>query len=199
MTGLDKIIQTIQQDSEQEARNILSEADAKAKAIVDKAEQEGAEIRKAEEEKTMRLTSLTIERAKSSCELKKTQMLLKEKQELIRETLQAAEEKLLRLPDDAYFELLMKLFSRSLLGKSGTVYFSEADLKRLPEDFGEKLNQAAAEKGGEIRISREPRRISGGFILEYGGIEENCSFGAIFDTEHENLEDLVQKALFSEE
>ena len=32
-------------------------------------------------------------------------------------------------------------------------------------------------------ISEEARKIDGGFILVYGGIEENCTIKAVFDDE----------------
>ena len=39
--------------------------------------------------------------------------------------------------------------------------------------------------------------MDGGFILCYGGIEENCSFDAIFDSAREHLQDAVQRILFA--
>ena len=39
--------------------------------------------------------------------------------------------------------------------------------------------------------------INGGFVLTYGGIEENCSIDALFDAAHEVLQDKVQEILFS--
>ena len=35
--------------------------------------------------------------------------------------------------------------------------------------------------GGSLKISKEGRNIENGFILAYGGIEENCTLRAMFD------------------
>ena len=79
----------------------------------------------------------------------------------------------------------------------GTVYFSQADLDRLPAGLEERLNAAVREKNASLKISGESREIDGGFVLSYGGIEENCSFDAIFDSAREHLQDEVGKILFS--
>ena len=38
--------------------------------------------------------------------------------------------------------------------------------------------------------------IDNGFILAYGGIEENCTIRAMFHTKQDELSDVVQKILF---
>ena len=48
-----------------------------------------------------------------------------------------------------------------------------------------------------LHISGDTRDIDGGFVLTYGGIEENCSIDALFDAAHEVLQDKVQEILFS--
>ena len=58
------------------------------------------------------------------------------------------------------------------------------------------INQAVKEKKASLKISREAREIEGGFVLSYGGIEENCSFDALFASAGEQLQDVVQKILF---
>ena len=67
----------------------------------------------------------------------------------------------------------------------------------LPKGFEDTLNQALAEKGGRLTVSGQAAAIDGGFILSYGGIEENCSFEALFDSAKETLQDKVQELLFA--
>lgn len=50
---------------------------------------------------------------------------------------------------------------------------------------------------GKLTVSRETRDIDGGFVLSYGGIEENCSIEALFYAARERLQDRVQELLFS--
>lgn len=70
-------------------------------------------------------------------------------------------------------------------------------MERLPEGFEDRLNAALKDKGAVLRISGDTRDIDGGFVLTYGGIEENCSIDALFDAAHEVLQDKVQEILFS--
>lgn len=112
-------------------------------------------------------------------------MTLKKKQELIGETVSKAKERVLSLPDDEYFKTILKVADRSLAAEEGIVYFNEKDLHRMTEDFKDQLLKLAEEKGGKLEISTEPRKLDGGFVLQYGGIEENCSIDAIFATEYE--------------
>ena len=78
----------------------------------------------------------------------------------------------------------------------GEIIFNAKDKERLPSDFATLLNQAASEKGGSLQISDQSCPIDGGFILTYDGIEENCSFNALFETNIEILQDQIQRLLF---
>ena len=65
----------------------------------------------------------------------------------------------------------------------------------MPSDFEEKIIAAAAEKGGSLVLSKE-RSIEDGFILVYGGIEENCTLKALLDAKKDELQDKVNEILF---
>ena len=74
--------------------------------------------------------------------------------------------------------------------------------KTLQQEIGatkEKLNTLKEAVGADVSIAQEPANIDGGFILSYGGIEENCSFDAIFRSEREKLQDIVSGILFKDE
>ena len=43
---------------------------------------------------------------------------------------------------------------------------------------------------------KEPRPIEDGFVLVYGGIEENCTFRALMDAKKDQLQDTVNQILF---
>ena len=45
-------------------------------------------------------------------------------------------------------------------------------------------------------MSDETIDTTGGFVLSYGGIEQNCTFKALIDAEREKLTDKVTKVLF---
>lgn len=139
----------------------------------------------------------TLARGRSSADLKRRQGLLACKQRLIHEVLSEALKRLEALDGEEYFQTMEKLALKSALPGEGTVYFSQRDLKRLPAGFEKKLNEALKDKKAVLHISGTPREIDGGFILSYGGIEENCSFESLFHASREALQDTVQKILFS--
>ena len=57
--------------------------------------------------------------------------------------------------------------------------------------------QAAAEaKGGKLVLKKEPKAIPDGFVLVYGGVEENCTLKALFDVKKDQLQDKVNEILF---
>lgn len=197
MTGLEKIVEQILEDANAEAENILSAAKQEADAILSKAESD------AEKVKTQSDAKISIEkksgeaRAKSSSELKKRQAILKAKQEMIQEVLEKAYDTVLQMDDEPYFAMIEKMIEKFVLPKNGEICFSSRDIDRLPKDFAAKVETIAKTKGGVLKVSKQPAQIEGGFVLVYGGIEENCSFRAIFNAEKEQLADKVHAFLFA--
>lgn len=59
------------------------------------------------------------------------------------------------------------------------------------KDFAEK---SFFTRGLEIGAGRD--NIDNGFILAYGGIEENCTIRAMFDAKRDELSDIVHRLLF---
>lgn len=75
--------------------------------------------------------------------------------------------------------------------------FQKNDLDRMPQGFEAVIEKAAVSKGGSLTLVKEPKNIDGGFILVYGGIEENCSFRALLAARRDELSDKVHAMLFS--
>lgn len=196
MTGLEKIVNHIGEDAQEAVNSILNEADEKAENILNEAK---AECKKAEDETNAKIKSLNenmVSRSASAAEMQKKRILLEARQEIISDCIEKAHSSLKSLNDDEYFKLIEKMLAKYVLPQDGILYFSEADLKRLPQNFNETVNKIAADKGGSLSISNDFRDVDGGFIIAYGGIEENCSFKAIFDDSYEKLQDIVRNVLF---
>lgn len=194
MTGLDKIIGQIKGESDAAAAKVLEQAKAEAdkihsEAIAD-AKRECAKI----EHDSVAAVADRLARARSAADLQKRKTILAKKQSLIGEVIEKAKQSLGILEDAQYFEFLLKLAVQSAWDKNGEILFSQKDISRLPADFADKLRNALGDK---LVISKETRNIDGGFVLVYGGVEENCSLTALFDSAHERLQDKVQELLFS--
>jgi len=196
MTGLEKIVQEILGEAESAARQTVSEAETEAATIEKEARkqatQKADEISRGGKETVEEI----LKRAQSAAELQKRRKILQAKQELIRDIIEKARQNLSVLPNDAYFDVIVKLAARSALPQEGKIIFSPKDHSRLPADFYAKLEEALKSKGASLKVSDETRDIDGGLVLVYGGVEENCSFDALFEAERERLTDRVNELLF---
>ncbi len=198
MTGLDKIINQILDEANNSANEKLEEAKAKAKEITDAAEAEA----KALEEEISKKSEVEIanyrDRVESSADLKRRTAVLEAKQEVIAQTMEKAYKKFCSKSDEEYFSTLKEMLKKFALPQEGEVYFSDKDLKKMPSGFEEEIGKIAKGKGGSLKVSKENRDVEGGgFVLAYGGVEENCSFRALFDSKKDDLQDEIQKILFA--
>lgn len=196
MSGLDKINSQILEEANQRAAAQIAEARAKAEQIIAEAEVKARADGEQAEQISQKNIENYMERVASSCDMKRKQALLAAKQEMITEVLDQAYEKVLSLPEDAYFSMMKELLGTCVQPESGRIYFSERDLKRIPQGFETEIKKIAGDKGGSLLISDKAKAMDGGFILAYGGIEENCTLRAIFDARRDELSDLVQRMLF---
>lgn len=194
MTGLDKIIEEIKSEASANADVILKSADNDAAKIIADAKKEANEksdeiLKNAEKKKEDILS-----RGESSANLEKQKSLLVAKQTVINNMLSASLEKMENAEDKQYFSYIIKLIEKNSQNTDGFIAFNSKDLNRLPENFVSEINAVSK---GKLEISNTPVNIKSGFILIYGGIEENCSFDAIFRSKHEELTDEISALLFS--
>ena len=185
MSGLENMKRQILDEANHSAEEQISKARTKAEEILREAreqmeEQSAVMAKKSEDE-----TKDYAQRIASSSEMQRKQALLQAKQEVIQEVL-----------EKAYQQMLQKLLETYALPQEGTIYFSAADLARMPQKFEDVIEQTAQKKGGHLVVSKEPKDMDGGFVLVYGGIEENCTIKAMFHTKQDELSDVVQKILF---
>lgn len=196
MSGLEKITAQILEDGRMQADRILAEAMAKADGILNEARAEAGALLEEQEERAVHRRELQADRLRSAELLQRRQAILAAKQDVIARMLDAAYAALLSEEDSRYFDRIKNMLSRFALAQNGAVYFNKKDLERMPEGFPEVIEKTAALKGGSLVLMTEPKEIDGGFVLVYGGVEENCSFRAILDSRRDELTDQVHKWLF---
>ncbi len=196
MTGLEKIIDQINIDTDEICKGIKNKSIQYCKEILNSATTEAENIILNGESEANLKSSDIISRAQSAAILEKRILMLRAKQCIIKDSLKKSRNYLCSLPRDEYFELIVKLISIYSEEEQGEIYFSSDDLSRLPEDFEILLNSVAK---GELIISSEPVDIDGGFILKYGGLEINCSFSAMFASQKEIFTDEISAILFTQE
>ena len=196
MAGIDNITNAILQEAKEKAASVISAAERKAAESKAAAEQEGKELSGKIAEKAARDAKIYGERIESQAGMLKKQAALTAKQEIINGVIDAACEKLRKQGDADYFSMITALVGKHLRAEKGEILFSAKDRKSIPEDLMKKINEIAGQKGGSLTLSDETADIDSGFILRYGGIEENCSLKALFADRQEELQDLVHKLLW---
>ena len=172
MTGLEKMVSQILEEADASAAVMISDAEKKAAEILGEAGEKADKIRQQREEQSRAKVKSYEERTASAADMK-------------------------NLDEGKYFEILKSMAEKYLLPREGEICFSKKDLERMPANFREEIKGLAQKKGGTLEISGEARNIDGGFILVYGGIEENCSIDAMFAEKRDELLDQVRKILFA--
>lgn len=197
MTGLEKIIEQIDRDAHESASEILAQADAECARILEAAQAECDKIDAQAAADADALRADILARGVSGAQMQRKNRILTARQDMIGDVIDKAREKLLGMDTVDYFVLLGKLAEKYAQPGDGIMYLSSFDLSRVPAYFRRILADTAQKKHGTLVLSNETRDIGGGFVLAYGGIEENCSFDAMFEDQKEHLQDVVRAKLFS--
>lgn len=197
MTGLEKIIEKIMDESNANCESIISKANEQASEIAEQAKQQGEKLAAEISAKAEKQVDNIEKTAKSGAQMRFSNALLATKSELINSALEKSLEALNGMPDKEYFDSLKKLAVANAQPKDGVMLLSEKDIKRLPSDFEAAINSAVASSGAKITVNKQPAPIKSGFILVYGDIEINCTFDALLESYRDELKDKVCEILFA--
>lgn len=199
MSNLEKILKHIEDNANNNAKKLIENANAAADKTIKDAQAQ-ADLKYAQRlEQAKADAKAYISFAEASSALKKKQIILDSKQQIIKDLINQAKNYIVSLPENEYFEIILKMVKKYCMGKPGQIIFSESDKKRMPENFEKSINEVISDKNGaSLELSNEVRAIDGGFVLNYGDIEQNCSFDALFADKYDLLQDEVYKLLFDE-
>ena len=192
MNGSERILSRIRTDCDESVRKIETHAQHEHDRIIADAQHRADTQAAAVAEKTAQKRAQLETSSQSRAQLARRNALLKQRRKEIDTTVEELEAYLLGLGDNEYFEALYRLAAK-LRGKSGELFLSKKDLKRLPENFTKRM--AAA--GVDASVSQTPADIGGGFILKCGDVEENMEFAAIISSKRDEIEDLINRELFA--
>ena len=198
MTGLDKMKSQILDEAKAAAEDKIAEAKAQAEETIRSAKEDAAKQTESILHKSKNDVSNYQERLESSIDLQKRTKILAAKQEVIAGVLEKARAKVEAMEAGEYFSMLLKMVEKYALAQDGEICLCAADLARLPEGFEAEVSRIAKEKGGSLKLSGEGKQIKNGFILVYGGVEENCTINAMFDAKKDELSDIVHRLVFSQ-
>lgn len=193
MAGIDKMIRQIQDDTKTVCDDMIAAAQAKAEKILADAKKEADKISADRKKRTAAHIADIEKRGESSAALEERKVALYTKQSIINDMLNTGMKIAKDLPDDEYFALILKMIEKNSQPQDGVIFFGKKDLARLPLNYIDKINSVSK---GKLTLSDNAAAIDAGFILSYGGIEENCSFDAIFMSDKDNLSDRAGRLLF---
>lgn len=196
MTGLEKMKDQILSEARAVADGKIAEANRQAAELLDRALAEAEKSAGSTHQKSEKDAEAYRERMVSAIDLQKRTRILAAKQEVITDFLAKSYDRLRQMEAGAYFAMLLKLAEKYALPEQGIICFSQRDRERMPAGFEAKVKRAAEAKGGKLAVSEKEKDIEDGFILVYGGVEENCTWKAIFDAKRDELADKVHHLLF---
>ena len=197
MTGLEKIRDRILEEANAKADEKIKAAEEEAGGIKSEAVREADKITSDAKAKAEKDVAAYKEKVDSSIEFDRRTRLLAAKQEIIGDVITEAKRRILDMSDRDYFNLMLRIMDNNIKPGKGVIYMSDKDFARLPSGFSADIDKVAADNKAELEISDETRDIGPGFVLSYGGIEENCTIDALFAEKKDELTDLVKGILFS--
>jgi len=194
VTSLEKILDDINTEAKEYETKKDESTHKEAVAILEAAQKE-AEIQAEQIIKDADVTAeQVVEKIKAATDLDKRKILLKAKHDLIENVIDASKEYLLNLSNEEYFSVMLELIKKiAQSGKEYVLIVSAKDKARISEQFLNDINAL----GCEVNLCDEPANISGGFILECNGIEQNYSIDALFEQCREDLFDILKDFLFA--
>lgn len=186
--SIEKITSKIISDAENAAKVTLDEAKAEGDAIIAKAEAEVAQILKQAEETGLAEKEKMVTRRKSVADIDGRKMILEEKQKLIQQCFDGAVQQIVSMDKKAYIDFLVHLVAKTG-EKEGELILNEKDAAAIGTELVQAI--AKADKDSKITLSKETKKIQGGFLLKNGSVYINGTIEALID---EAKEDLIGEA-----
>ncbi len=196
MAGVSKITEAILEEARLEAESIVAAAKKEADNEKEAALREIASDKEKAEENLEKELSSVKQKAESARDLNRRRAILSKKQEIIARIIEKTRLSLHEADTDSYFSALYKMFEKYCRPEAGVLMLNSRDLDRLPKDFSERIAQLAKAKGGSMEVSTVATQIEDGFVLKYGGTEENCTFRALIEAQKESFYDEINNMLW---
>jgi len=198
--SLKNILEKIQLDADQKGEDIIRQAEKETKKILAKSKHDAQEKTDCIIDEGTQSAQQKDRRMILAAELAARKEILSEKQKAIKNCFNGAMEKLNQISDQDYQNIVKNMLIATYNPQITEVIFSEKDSQRINQQFIDNINKALEEKGkrGQLRLSREKREISGGFILKGDRVEINNSFASILKYRQNDLEADVAKIILGE-
>ncbi|MGP1361699.1 MAG: V-type ATP synthase subunit E [Candidatus Fimenecus sp.] len=194
MSGLDKIISDITEQSKLRSDELLRTSREEAERLLSESHQKALAEKEQRQKKLDEKLSVLENNSRASARLASSKIILTAKHEAAAEMLCKAVAIIDGLSKKEYFEIIKKLILKNARkGEDGIIRFSKTDSKRLPQNFLESIEKNL--DGAKLTLGK-PADINDGFILSYGLVDVNCTFDAVTSDKSDEINDGLNKILF---
>lgn len=185
MSKLESLTQRIMDDAKAKADSIMAEADRKSKSLLNTKIKEAQDKSEKLLEKAHSEAAMAKDRVVSSAELKVRDEKLSAKQEILDTVFGMAKNKLEKLDDTKYGELLGKTLGNITIKRKGTLVVPPS-------------RKSIAEKvSGALAVTTDENMLQG-FMIKDEDIVYNYTFESLVDEAREQLEGDIALELFKE-
>lgn len=195
MTGIEKIVNTINENAEREARQIIEEARSQADIILANALSEVRSQSATVIAETKSECGEIERRAVSMAGLEVRKMRLEIKQKMIGQAFDSALKQMSEMPANDYIKFLA-LSAINTAEDGAELIFSAADREAYGKAITDAVNRALSDRGIKVTLSDETRNIPGGLIIRNGRVEINCALDTLIAYKREELSAEAAKLLF---
>ena len=197
MAGIDNIQSEILQEAQAAADALIEDARADAKKLAAESAEELDAIRRLAEGDCERIRAAGQVRLASRQEMLRRQEILRRKQDAVSGLIAEAYDQLANEDQEPYWQMVLSLLDTHIRPEKGRICFSQRDLDRMPKEVRTSIEKRAGEAGADLTIAADAS-VANGFILDFGGIDENCTLKAIFAERYEQMQDAVSAILWQE-
>ncbi len=198
MNDISAILQKIQEDARQYGENAAAAAREKAEAITESCRQEAQAETQRVLEAAKRQAEAIRQRAVSQSGIESRNTKLQVRRQAIDSAFGKAMEQLCAMPAEKKTAVYARLAAQSSFAGEALLVLNQADRdtlgKTLPAEIMKQC--AAAGRTCKVTLSGAAGPFAGGFILDQGSTETNCTFEVLSSSVKEELEARVDAALF---
>ena len=194
MKGTEKIIAHIQADAKAQVDAILAQAEQQCAGIRGDFDKKAAALYAERLRAGVKETQDQVDGVERIARMEGRKAMLAAKQELVGRCFDAAQERIVSLPEDRYVAFLAKLAAEAAVTGDEEIILNARDRQRL----GEKLVRAANDllPEGRMTLSEKTGDFAGGLILHRGSIEVNCTVELLVELSRNELSARVAEILF---
>lgn len=197
MTGLEKILNEIKKECQENINQIENEGNKIADDMIALEQEKIEQKRKLFDIELEKIVKLDLEKGVSSALSQKKKMILEEKQKSISKIIENTKEYIKNLPNEEYIEFLQKIVVKYAHKQNGKIRLNQLDKEKFGQGLVDKLNEALSKnEKGLVELDDKVSNEKTGFVIIYNDVEENCSLDAIFSEKRELFEDKINSFLF---